>query len=114
MAYIIITRHGLKANLPASAMLGELFVTTDTDELFVGTGTGMVQIAKSGTPDAFFPFVQTVASATWVVVHNLGKFPSVSVVDSSGHLVVGDVQHNSNNSLTIRFSAAFAGTAYLN
>jgi hypothetical protein len=114
MPYVIITRHGLKENLPASAPAGELFVTTDTDELFVGTGAGMVQVAKSSTPDTFFSFVQTVASAAWVVVHNLGKFPSVSVVDSSGHLVLGDVQHNSANSLTIYFSAAFAGTAYLN
>jgi hypothetical protein len=114
MAYVIISRHGLKQNLPASAPLGELFVTTDTDELFVGTGTGMAQIAKSSAPDAFFAFSQNVAAATWVVVHNLGKFPSVSVVDSSGHLVFGDVQYNSNNSLTIFFSAAFAGNAYLN
>jgi hypothetical protein len=64
--------------------------------------------------DANFLFTQTVASATWQVQHNLGKCPSVTIADSSGHQVVGDVVHNSVNDLTVFFSAPFAGSAYLN
>lgn len=36
--------RGLKANLPASAPAGQLIITTDTSELFYGTGTGVAQI----------------------------------------------------------------------
>jgi hypothetical protein len=36
--------RGLKANLPASAPAGQLIITTDTSELFYGTGTGVEQI----------------------------------------------------------------------
>lgn len=71
-------------------------------------------IVIEGGGDASFTFVQTVASATWIVQHNLGKFPAVTVVDSSGHEVVGDISHSNPNSLTIFFSAPFAGSAYLN
>jgi hypothetical protein len=46
LPYIILLRRGLKANLPASAPDGEAFLTTDTHELFVGTGTGMQPIAS--------------------------------------------------------------------
>lgn len=61
-----------------------------------------------------FVFDQQVASSSWVVVHNMGKFPSVSIVDTANDLVDGEVRYNSNNQLTITFSAAVAGKAYLN
>jgi hypothetical protein len=57
---------------------------------------------------------QTLASSTWTIVHNMGKNPSVSIVDSSGDEVEGEVMHVSNNQLTISFSAQFSGKAYLN
>ena len=57
---------------------------------------------------------QSVAAATWNVTHNLGRYPSVTVVDSAGSKIVGDVQYTSENTLTLTFSAPFAGTAYCN
>lgn len=57
---------------------------------------------------------QDVAAEKWVITHNLGKMPSVTVVTSAGEQVVGDVQYNSNNKLTVSFTSAFAGVAYLN
>lgn len=57
---------------------------------------------------------QTLASAEWNITHNLGKNPSVSIVDSAEEEVIGEVQHIDVNSLIIRFSAAFSGKAYLN
>lgn len=61
-----------------------------------------------------FVFDQQVASAVWVVVHNMGKFPSVTIVDTANDQVEGEVRFNSNNQLTITFTAAVAGKAYLN
>lgn len=57
---------------------------------------------------------QSVPAAIWTVTHNLGRFPSVSVVDSAGTLVFGEVKYLSNNQLTVTFSAAFGGKAYIN
>lgn len=57
---------------------------------------------------------QQVASNTWLISHNLQRFPSVTVVDSSGNVVYGDVTYVTENEVTINFSGAFSGKAYLN
>lgn len=57
---------------------------------------------------------QQTSSATWTVNHNMGKFPSVTIVDTAGDEVDASVHHNSNNQLTITFSAPVSGKAFLN
>ena len=57
--------------------------------------------------------VQGSASATWVITHTLGGRPSVTIVDSADTHVFGEVQYNSNTQITVTFSAAFSGKAYL-
>lgn len=57
---------------------------------------------------------QLVPATTWIVAHNLARFPSVTVVDSGGTTVVGDVAYTDDDSLVVTFSAAFGGRAYLN
>jgi hypothetical protein len=68
----------------------------------------------AGTGDLHYTHTQAVPAAVWTVAHNLGKYPSVSVVDSGGTWVVGDVSYTSPNALTVSFGAAFAGTCYAN
>ena len=57
---------------------------------------------------------QSAASASWSITHNLGKYPSVTVTDSAGDEVEGEVRYNGVNSVTVTFSAPFSGKAYLN
>jgi hypothetical protein len=57
---------------------------------------------------------QQVASNTWVVVHNLNKYASINIVDTSNDIIMGEVRYNSLNQLTINFTAAISGKAYLN
>lgn len=64
--------------------------------------------------DLSFTHPQSVASQSWSIEHNLGKHPSVTVVDSAGRVGYGTVQHIDANHLVVSFSAPFAGTAYLN
>lgn len=56
---------------------------------------------------------QITSSSTWTITHNLGFFPAVSVVDSGGNYVVGDVNYVSQNVVTVSFSSSFGGKAYL-
>jgi len=58
-------------------------------------------------------FTQGTASATWVIDHTLGGKPQVTIVDSADTHVFGEVQYNSNTRITVLFSAAFSGKAYL-
>jgi hypothetical protein len=64
--------------------------------------------------DKNFVFTQAVASSSWNVVHNLDKFPSVSIVDDDNNQVYGSVVYNTVNDLTITFTAPFSGQAYIN
>ena len=57
---------------------------------------------------------QQTASSTWVINHNMGKYPSVTIIDTAGDEVEGEVKHDSQNKITINFSSAFSGKAYLN
>ena len=69
---------------------------------------------SSGLADKTFEFTQGVPAVTWNIQHNLGKFPSVSVVNNNNVVINGEITYIDNNNLTCNFSAAFAGKAYLN
>ena len=76
-----------------------------------------VQVADIGLPGPAggnYTHNQSAPSATWTVVHNLGFNPGgVSVVDSGGTKVYGDVTHTNTNQIVINFTSAFGGKAYI-
>ncbi len=51
--------------------------------------------------------------SVWLVQHDLNSFPSVTIVDSGGSVVMGDIKYNSSNEIEITFSAEFSGKAYV-
>ena len=61
-----------------------------------------------------FVFTQVQPATVWNVQHNLNNFPSITVIDNAGTVVSGEYTYIDNNNVTLTFSAAFAGTAYLN
>ena len=71
-------------------------------------------LSYAGTGDLSFTYVQGVASTTWNIEHNLGKFPSITVIDTANTVVTGEYTYNDINNVTLTFSAGFAGKAYLN
>jgi hypothetical protein len=74
----------------------------------------LLQYDYLAATDKHFEFTQASPSITWTVNHDLNKFPSVTVVDSAGTQVFGDVDHTDNDNLTITFINQFSGKAYLN
>lgn len=56
---------------------------------------------------------QSVVSDEWVITHALGGYPSVTIVDTSKTYVIGEVKYDSTTQVTVSFSAAFSGYAYL-
>ena len=57
---------------------------------------------------------QASPSATWTITHNLNKYPSVSIVDSAGTLIITEVEYTSKNQVVVTFDASTSGKAYLN
>lgn len=63
--------------------------------------------------DFAYTHYQAVALAEWPITHNLGWNPNVTVLDSAGNTVEGDIVYDTTNLLTLKFRAAFAGVAHL-
>lgn len=57
--------------------------------------------------------IQSTASNTWTVTHNLNFYPNVTIYDSAGSMVEGSIDHQNATSLTITFSGPISGKAYL-
>lgn len=72
----------------------------------IGAGTG---------DDKTYIHTQNIPAKIWEVNHNLGKYPSVTVVDSAGSSIAGaKISYDDFNNLTLTFAAIFSGKAYLN
>jgi len=101
---------------------GSVGPTGNTGSIGLTGSTGLTGLTGAqgiqGTPglgvDLSYQYAQGPASLNWLIIHNLAKFPSVTVVDSAGEEVEGEVKYLDNNSLRVIFSAAFTGNAYLN
>lgn len=66
------------------------------------------------SPGTTYIYSQNTPSTTWTIAHNLGQYPSVTVVDSGGTVVLGDVTYNSADQITLTFGVSHGGKAYLN
>lgn len=65
--------------------------------------------------DAFtVVFTQGSPALVWIIEHNLGRYPSVTVVDTANDQIIGDVSYPDANSAQVTFGAPTAGSAYLN
>jgi hypothetical protein len=61
-----------------------------------------------------YEHVQDTPSNTWVIEHNMSKYPSVSVVLDDGTEVFGLKVYDSENQITLSFSRPITGKAFLN
>lgn len=84
-----------------------ILYTLDSAGALTPVGTGVV-----GT-NTLYTHNQNVASATWLITHNLNTFPNIVVIDSAGTRVFGDEQYINSNTVLLTFSAPFGGKAYL-
>ena len=113
----IDTTAGWDERLPLTSQYGVIYVYSDIPAIKIGDGTSdlsALPFIGGGNEDAHFTYTQTQLSDTWLIVHNLNKYPSVSVVDTANTQVVGDVEYIDTNTVRVTFGAAFAGSAYLN
>jgi hypothetical protein len=104
--------------------VGDIYIDVDTGDFYGPKSTAgwpdtpfFTALTQSNvnvlTNNERYIHTQSSASSTWSITHALGGRPSVTVVDSSGTVVIGEVVYNSDTSITINFSAAFSGFAYL-
>jgi hypothetical protein len=110
-------RRDTLANWTASNPLlkqGEPALEVDTGRLKFGDGSNTYNSLPYFENDKTFVFDQVTPATLWNVTHNLGKFPSVTVVDSANTVIQAQVNQISVNSLDIILNNATSGKAYIN
>jgi len=95
-----LAKINLKATMSCPATPTEVCTVLDLEKILIA--------------DSTYTQCFEVASDVWTINHGLGKFPSVTVVDSANTVVIGDVDYTSSQSLVITFNAAFSGCVFLN
>lgn len=93
------------------------FVNASThNRVVIGFNQPTAGVAVLVTGDAFgqprpnVAFSQNYTGTTWVVSHNLGYHPNVTVIVDSYVVQPASIQHNSVNQLTITFSSSQSGS----
>jgi len=112
---------------PSNPALGTLWVDTSVPTnvtLKIYNGTAWVPlIFHLETPAAVtfagsqsrFVFTQGPPVGTWVLVHNLNCFPSVTIVDATNFVIIPDTIHyDSANQITVTFVVPVSGQAFVN
>lgn len=95
---------------PAGDVRKVLLQQDDESEwLLISTGPAVWR-RRNGTE----AFEQATPLATWTVPHNLNRYPSVTVTDHLGSVLLADVQYVDANTVQINHSVPMIGKAYCN
>ena len=85
-----------------------------------GAGLSNTDGLTEGTTNLYFTVgrvsyehIQDEVNKDWVITHNLGFKPNVTVIDSAGTIYEGEIAYTNTTTLTVSFSAAFSGKAFL-
>jgi len=76
-------------------------------------GDSAVMSANIGSVDRHYK-TAIMDGNIWQIEHNLGKFPSITVVDTANNVIYADVNYNDLNNVTITFTSSVTGYAYFN
>jgi hypothetical protein len=94
-----------------SRIVGAVGITfTPTSEITSTTVQGAIEEVRAKSK---YVHTQASAATTWSITHNLKFYPNVSIVDSALSHVIGEVTYINENSLTVSFTSAFSGKAFL-
>lgn len=98
---------------PENANSSKLYIIRKTGDMY-RWDVALGDFVRVGSSTSGYVHVQRKSSALWEICHHMNKFPSVTVVDSAGTVVVGEVRYEGRNKLVVEFSHVFSGKAYLN
>lgn len=105
----------------SQGVLGDIYLNTSNNSIWGPKFTDPADGIDKWGDQPFFQFTasrrfihtQSTPSSTWVVTHDLGGQPSVTVVDSANTVVFGDVTYVSGEVVKIDFSSTFSGFVFL-
>ena len=107
------TYKGLIKTIDSQEVSGEVQLS-DGEGNELPLRVSLTEVKVNGESLTSYRHTQNTAATEWHIEHNRGKYPSVSIVDSAGSVVIGEVEHIDINSLFVRFKYPFKGVAFVN
>ena len=98
--------------------IGMAVYVAETDKIYV-LKNGLSNeywfpLSTGGGSSSTYVHTQGEAASAWLIVHNMNKRPSVTVVDTADSVVEGELQYVDDDRVLVTFKGAFKGKAYLN
>ena len=106
--YTVVNAVGDLANIsnPPDGMLAYVKATNEVYKRT--TGNAWVKLVPNQVTHTF------TNQNTITISHNLEKYPSVTIVDTDGYKIYGEIQYLNTNQIKIIFSSVISGKIYLN
>lgn len=84
-------------------------------------GDPIITLKRDGAPGpagqgiaVTYTHTQVQTAGEWLINHQLGRYPSVTIVDSAGTVVLGSIDYIDANTIRVSFNFPFSGKAHLN
>jgi hypothetical protein len=95
--------------------VNEVSVTKVSQEVGLTSPGPQGPPGPQGTPGAaggsVYIHSQSIASATWVINHSVGRKVSITLFDDDGNVVQSDIEHGTINQATVTWSQPTTGSA---
>lgn len=104
-----------KAGWVLSALLGkDLDTRTKANLASILDLNQRVDSIEGVDSDKNYIHTQGAPSDTWTIAHTLNKYPAVTIIDSGGTEVIGDIEYIDTSTVIVTFASGFSGKAILN
>ena len=104
--YTVVNTTNDFPNNPPVGMLA--YVKSNNEVYKRTTGNAWVRLIPNQVTHTF------TNQNTITISHNLEKYPSVTIVDTDGYKIYGEIQYLNTNQIKIIFSSVISGKIYLN
>lgn len=115
------TEESQKPDKPGSADNGSEDDTPDTGSNKYASHDDLEELRRTLSEKMDSPDIRNVQiveqqapSKSWEIIHNLQGYPTVTVIDSNGYVVYGDINYISIHKIRVDFTSAFSGKVILN
>lgn len=99
--------------VPGSAYIDKNALVLYGPKTAVWPDSGVELQGPQGPSGGYFEYLQITPASIWIINHPLMFRPNVTVVDSAGFEVLGDVSYPLPGRVVVEFSSQFGGTALL-
>lgn len=124
--YSISLKDWINSKIDEGVFTVEFNTVYSTQDITIGNTTygpnttldtiinAIVTNITNNNTDARHEFTQSSPDTVWSITHNLGKKPSITIMDDSGNMLIPDITYVDDNTVRLTFNTPMSGVAYLN